>query len=233
MPGPDIHARPVLVFRWGVFLLAAGYCVYQVVSADYANPGGPFRFLTIWGLFLSFYSASRMLALSERRITRDHHRTAAVASVVNVMVVFLYWRLFFIDPALVNSRGPIPWHQQYYLHLLGPALQIADALFIARVFGRPWRAVLPLVGLVVAYILWAELFVQRFNTQPGGTVTSGLPYPFLNSLEFPDRAVFYATNIGSALFVLALLAGAQWALFGRRGSDQISSASSSARNPER
>ena len=98
---------------------------------------------TIWALFLSFYSASRMLALSEQRDVRNHHRTASVAAVVNVMVVFLYWRLFFEDPALVNGNGDIVWHQQYYLHGLGPALQIFDALFIARVFGRPLRAVGP------------------------------------------------------------------------------------------
>ena len=84
-----------------------------------------------------------MLALSEQRDVRNHHRTASVAAVVNVMVVFLYWRLFFEDPALVNGNGDIVWHQQYYLHGLGPALQIFDALFIARVFGRPLRAVGP------------------------------------------------------------------------------------------
>lgn len=200
----DIHAKPVLLFRWVTFLLAGGYCLYQVMSADYSSPGGPFRFLTIWALFLSFYAASRMLALSEHRIHRDHHRTAMIAAVVNVMVVFLYWRLFFTDPALVNGSGHIPWHQQYYLHLLGPALQIIDAVFIARVFKKPMRAAAPLVGFVVTYLLWAELFVGPQNSAPIGTVTSGLPYPFLNSLEFSERLVFYGTNVFAALVVLAV-----------------------------
>ena len=46
----NIQARPVLVYRWGVFLLAAGYSIYQIAKAEYSNPGGPFRFLTIWVL---------------------------------------------------------------------------------------------------------------------------------------------------------------------------------------
>lgn len=212
----DMHARPVMIYRWVTFLLAGGYCLYQVMTADYGSPGGPFRFLTIWALFLSFYSASRMLALSERRITRNHHRTAMVAAVLNVMVVFLYWRLFFADPALVNGNGDIVWHQQYYLHLLGPLLQICDALFIARVFRKPLRAVPPLVGLVLAYIIWAEGFVGPQNDAPLGTVTSGLPYPFLNSLELADRLGFYGTNIVVALVVLFSFALVHALLFGRR-----------------
>ncbi len=199
----NIHATPVMVYRWITFLLAGGYCLYQLLSQDYASPGGPFRFLTIWALFLSFYAASRMLALSEGRITRQHNRTAAVAAVVNVMVVFLYWKLFFTDPALVNGRGPIVWHQQYYLHALGPGLQIVDALLIARVFGRPWRAALPLLAFIAVYLTWAELFVQRYNSVPEGSVTSGLPYPFLNSMELDERLSFYGSNMVMALLVLA------------------------------
>lgn len=202
----NIHSAPVMAYRWITFLLAGGYCLYQLLSEDYSSPGGPFRFLTIWALFLSFYAASRMLALSERRITRRHHRTAAVTAVVNVMVVFLYWKLFLTDPALVNARGPIPWHQQYYLHALGPALQIFDALFIARVFRRPWRAVPPLLGFIAVYLLWAEIIVQRYNTWPSGSVTTGLPYPFLNSMEWGERLTFYGTNMVMAILVLAGLA---------------------------
>ena len=198
----NIHSRPVLVYRWAVFLLAAGYCVYQTVYGSWSGPGGPFRYLTIWALFLSFYSASRMLALSEDRITRTHQVTATCASVLNVMVVYLYWKLFFIDPALVNNGGPIDWHQEYYLHGLGPALQIFDAMFIGRVYRRVWRALLPLLVIIAAYVAWAELFVQRFNAKPQGSVTSGLPYPFLNSMEFSERAVFYAANAGTAMALL-------------------------------
>ena len=198
----DIHARPVLIYRWIVFLLAAGYCLYQLVAGQWTGPGGPFRYLTIWALFLSFYAASRMLALSEHRITRPHQVTAMCAAVLNVMVVFLYWRLFLTDPSLVNGGNPIVWWLEYYLHALGPALQIIDAMFVGRVFRRVWRAILPLLAIIGAYVAWAELFVQRFNTKPEGTVTSGLPYPFLNSMEWAERANFYIFNAGTALALL-------------------------------
>ncbi len=207
-----IHTQPIKTYRWITFLLAGGYCLYQVTTADYSNAGGPFRFLTIWALFASFYSASRMLALTEHRITQRHEVTATVAAVLNVMVVYLYWRLYFTDPALVNGGGPIAWHQEYYLHALGPALQIFDALFIARAPRRWLRTILPLVGLVAAYVAWAELFVQRFNDVPTGRVTSGLPYPFLNNMELPERAVFYASNVGMALATLGVLAALTWGI---------------------
>ncbi|MEM8655284.1 MAG: hypothetical protein AAGF36_11100 [Pseudomonadota bacterium] len=200
----DIHSRPVLIYRWIVFLLAAGYCLQQLLLGSWSGPGGPFRYLTIWALFLSFFAASRMLALSEHRITRRHEVTAMCAAVLNMMVVFLYWRLYFTDPSLVNGNGAIDWWLQYYLHALGPALQIIDALFFGRVFRRVWRAALPLMAIVATYVTWAELFVQRFNTRPEGDVTSGLPYPFLNSMEWAERAGFYAMNGATALGLLAV-----------------------------
>lgn len=209
----NIHSRPVLIYRWIVFLLAAGYCLHQLIDGQWGGPGGPFRFLTIWALFLSFYAASRMLALTEHRITRHHEVTAMCAAVLNVMVVFLYWRLYLTDPSLVNSGDPIVWWLEYYLHALGPALQIIDAMFIGRVFRRVWRAVLPLLAIVGAYIAWAELFVQRFNSRPSGSVTSGLPYPFLNSMEWPDRATFYVMNSGTALALLGIFGLISAALF--------------------
>lgn len=200
----DIHSRPVLIYRWIVFLLAAGYCLHQMFLGSWSGPGGPFRYLTIWALFLSFYAASRMLALSEHRITRRHEVTAMCAAVLNVMVVFLYWRLYMTDPSLVNGGNPIVWWLEYYLHALGPALQIIDALFVGAVFRRVWRAALPLLGIIAAYVAWAELFVQRFNTKPVGEVTSGLPYPFLNSMEWADRAMFYGVNAATAMGLLVI-----------------------------
>ena len=200
----DIHSRPVLVYRWIVFLLAAGYCLYQMFAGNWGGPGGPFRYLTIWALFLSFYAASRMLALSEHRITRPHQVTAMCAAVLNVMVVFLYWRLYLTDPSLVNGGNPIIWWLEYYLHALGPALQIIDAVFVGCVFRKVWRAVLPLLAIIGAYVAWAELFVQRFNAKPEGSVTSGLPYPFLNSMEWGERLNFYLFNAGTALALLVV-----------------------------
>lgn len=199
----DIRARNVRIYRWIVAILAGLYLAYEIVTATRWEAGGAFRFLTIWALALSFYSATRMLALSEGRITRAHEVTAMCAAVLNVMVVFLYWRLFFEDPALVNGNGLIPFLEQYYLHGLGPALQILDAAFIARAFRRVWRGALPLLGIILAYVAWAELFVQPRSDAPAGPVTSGLPYPFLNALELPERLTFYATNGAVAMLVLA------------------------------
>lgn len=199
-----IHAKPILIFRWIVLLMAAGYCVYQIATSSYDHFGGPFPFLTIWALFMSFYSASRMLALSEHRITRPHQVTAIVAAVLNVMVVYLYWKLWLTDPALVNNGGPVVWHQEYYLHGLGPALQIIDALFIGRVFARTWRGVAPLLGLIAFYVAWSELIVQRFSDSSPGTVTFGLPYPFLNSMVWDERMGFYGLNMGIALGLLVV-----------------------------
>jgi hypothetical protein len=210
----DIHSRPVLIYRWCVFLAAAGYCLYQMLFGNYDDFGGPFRFLTIWALFLSFYVSSRMLALSERRITRPHEVTAMCASVLNVMVVYLYWQLYFNDPSSVTgSRGVPVWHQQYYLHGLGPALQIIDALLIGRVFRRVHRAIVPLVLIVAVYVLWVEGIVQRLSDSPVGDVTSGLPYPFLNDLELAGRATFYASNAAVAIVLLGVFGALGWLIY--------------------
>ncbi|CAN0590367.1 unnamed protein product, partial [Ectocarpus sp. 12 AP-2014] len=120
----DIRARRVRMYRWTVVVLAAAYLAWQIASTSSWSAGGCFRFLTIWALTLSLYSATRMLALSYGRITRKHEVTAMTAAVLNVMVVVLYWKLFFEDPAQINGNGHIPFLEQYYLHGLGPALQI-------------------------------------------------------------------------------------------------------------
>ncbi len=207
----DPHARWVLIYRWVVFLLAAGFTLRQLVfAADYSDPGGPFRFLTIWALLFSFFSASRMLAITERRSEREWPNLVAVTAVLNALVVILYWRLWLQDPALVNADGPLPWWLDYYLHGLGPLLQWIDALFIYGAFQRPARAAIPLVGLTLAYIVWIEGFVQRANAAPVGQITDGLPYPFLNNLTPPERAEFYVTTAVSGLMLLAGFAALAW-----------------------
>lgn len=210
--GPDLggpvdpFGRPALIFRWGVFLLAAFFTLRQVVVAgDYSDPGGPFRYLTIWALLLTFFCASRMLAYSERRSERAWPRLVMVTALVNGLVVFLYWRLWFEDPALVNARDPLPMWVSLYLHGLGPALQWADALLIYGAFRRPAQAVLPFILLVVLYVGWIEGFVGPANAFPLGRVTDGLPYPFLNDMEARTRAIFYGQTAAMGLCLLAIL----------------------------
>lgn len=220
----DPHRRGVILWRWAVFLLAAGYCLYQlVIAADYGPPGGPFRFLTIWALVMSFWSASRMLAISERRTEADWSAWVAVTAVVNALVVLLYWRLWFQDPALVNSRGPVVWHQEYYLHLLGPVLQWTDALFVHGAFRRVWRAALGLCAVICGYIAWIELFVSPLNDFPYGREATGFPYPFLNNLAFEGRLEFYATTAVTGFVFLGLFALAGRAIRRARGAQRSAS----------
>ena len=202
----DPLCRPVLIYRLSGFLMAAGFAIYQLVTASYEGAGGPFRYLTNWALLLSFYSASRMLAVSERRITRRHLGTASVAAVLNAMVVLQYWRLYLQDPSLVSGSREIDWVLDYYLHLIGPLLQWIDAVFIARAFRRHIPALGGLFALVVLYAAWAELFVGPMNRSPIGSVTSGLPYPFLNDMEVQARLIFYGINLIAACVFYGIFA---------------------------
>ncbi|MEM6637034.1 MAG: hypothetical protein AAF667_14215 [Pseudomonadota bacterium] len=202
----NVRSRPVLAYRWVVFLLAGGYAVYQIWTANYANFGGPFRFLTIWALLASFFAASRMLAITERRSDREWEPVIATTATMNAMVVILYWRLYFIDPALVSNGLPV-WHQQYYLHLLGPLLQWTDMLLIWRGFRRYLPAAAILTAVTIAYIAWTEFALAPLSARPVGSVTSGLPYPFLNDMMLNERLAYYATNVAAAWLVLALFWG--------------------------
>lgn len=202
-----------VVYRWAVFLIAAFYCIRMAIFGEYDGFGGPFRYLTIWALFLAFFNASRMLALTEGRITARWDGFSGAAAVVNAMVVFLYWKLFLADPTSVTQDGtPGAWWLEYYLHGLGPLLLWIDVLFIHRGFRRLGASALWLVGIVGAYVAWAELVVRPLNPLPEGSVTSGLPYRFLNNLEPSGRAMFYVTNIGVAMVLLLVFAGLAWGI---------------------
>lgn len=213
--------REVHLYRWIVFGAAAFYTVYMLVTGDYSDWGGPMRFLTIWALLISFWSASRMLAYTEHRILRYHDTLPSLAAVLNVMVVYLYWSLYFEDPNLVRGGDPIVWWKEYYLHLVGPVLQWIDVLFIRRGFRRPMRTLLALLAVVAAYVAWAELLVAPLNDSPAGTVTAGLPYPFLNDMTEAARLRYYATVSAGAVLVLgafcALSAGQRRMIAARQG----------------
>lgn len=197
--------RAVVIFRWIVFLLAAGYCLRTIFFGGWEHFGGPFRFLTIWALFASFFCASRMMALVEGRSTRRWDGFVSMTAVLNAMVVFLYWRLFLADPASVTSDGELgQLYLELYLHALGPLLQWIDAVFIHRAFRRPGRAIMWLFGVIAAYLVWAELVLQPLNISPTGTVTSGLPYPFLNNQLPMERVMTYGTYFVAALVLLGV-----------------------------
>ena len=199
------------IFRWIVFLLAAFYCLRTLFFGDFSEFGGPFRYLTIWALFCSFFAASRMMALEEGRSTRRWDGFVCMTAVINAMVVFLYWRLFFADPASVTRDGELgQFYLEMYLHGLGPALQIADTLFVHRSYRKLTAPLAWLFGVIAAYVAWAELVVGPMNDSPVGAVTSGLPYPFLNDLALNGRAVFYGSNFAVALVLLLVFAAVAW-----------------------
>jgi hypothetical protein len=134
-----------------------------------------------------------------------------MTAVINTMVVFLYWRLYFADPLSVTSDGQLgAWHLEMYLHLFGPMLQVIDTIFVHRSYRRLGAAFAWLIGVIAVYVAWAEFVVQPMNDSPMGTVTSGLPYPFLNNLAFGDRAGFYVTNLTVGVVLLLLYAGIAW-----------------------
>lgn len=205
------QSRAVYVYRWIVFGLAAAYAVRMVIVGPYDGAGGPFRYLTIWALFCSFFAASRMIARCEGRTTRRWDGFVGMTAVLNGMVVYLYWSMFLADPSSVTRTGELgQWWLEYYLHGLGPLLQWIDALFIHRAFRRPFASVAWLAGIVGVYVLWAEFGQRVLNDSPSGSVTSGLPYRFLNSLDPADRAVFYASNLAAAWALLAVFCAAAW-----------------------
>lgn len=201
----------IKVWRWAVFLLTLFYVLRMIVLGDWGAWGGPLRFLTLWALLMSFVSAGFMLARTLGRSQARRDPWVNATAVVNLMVVFLYWRLYFADPTSVTQNGELGvWWKEYYLHLLGPMLQWIDALFLHRAFRRLRASAVLLIGVILGYVGWTELLVGPMNASPVGSVTSGLPYRFLNNLDLLGRGTFYASNLIIALVVLAGFAAAAW-----------------------
>ena len=194
------------------FFLALGYWIYQFFRADLSLFGIHFRLMTYWGLSLAV--AVHFLHWRGRRsgAPSRHHGFTTMAVVVNLLVVFLYWRLYFIDPKLVNGDGIPVWHQEYYLHLVGPCLLVIDGVWLARAFRQIWRGVATTIGICIIYTIWVEGAVRPLNTSPQGSVTTGLPYPFLNDMALDERLVFYAQTMLTALMFYGIcwLVGQGW-----------------------
>ena len=180
-------------YRAIVFTLALGYWIYQFFNTEYDNFGWQFRFLTIWALCANVLVAGQMLRLSLGLSEARWDAFVSLAVVMNMSVVFNYWRIYLADPANFYEEGEvIKWYQEYYLHVLGPILLWIDAFFIHRVFKRLKAVFVAALILGVVYPAWMEFIVQPLNEKPTGSVTNGLPYDFLNNMEIGGRMIFYA-----------------------------------------
>lgn len=204
-----MNSRSVLNYRWTVFLLALGYFAYLFWSTDKSAFGWQFRYLTIWALTTNFLVAGQMLRVSLGRTANDWNSFVSMGVVLNVVVVVNYWKLYFENPASLNTSGEgLVWYMEYYLHLLGPLLMAIDAFLILGVFRNLPRVFLYALLLGTAYPVWAEFVVAPMNSQPAGSVTSGLPYPFLNNMAVSERLTFYGV-ITVTIFVFI---GLGWGL---------------------
>ena len=197
----------ILRYRLVCLVLSIAYFVYQFTAANYENFGIQFRYLTIWSLTGAMISSYLLYRSKRNNLPEAYHAFVSAVAVLNAMVVFLYWKLYFIDPSLVNYSGSIVWFQEYYLHALGPLLIIFDALFINRSFLQINKGTIIIVGICLLYVLWSEAITAPLNATPEGSVTSGLPYPFLNNMVFIERLSFYATTTltGLAFYFLGWL----------------------------
>ena len=205
-------SRGTRTYRWIVLLLAVAFFVDRATVedfSDWSDFGWQFRYLTIWALTGSLVAAA--LVLTPRFGRRDGPGAVfvSVVAVLNMIVVVSYWRLYFDDPTLVNGDNDIVPLREYYLHLAGPILQWIDVLALKRGFRRVVAVALWLGVAVLAYLGWSEFVVAPLNDAPVGTVTTGLPYPFLNDMTPVARLAFYGVTWASGLVFIAVLRGLQ------------------------
>lgn len=197
-------------YRLIALLLALAYFADVARSADYGAFGAQFRYLTIWALTGNLLAAAAMMVPAWARADGRGDTALSVLAVIDALVVFSYWRLFFIDPSLVNGDNEVKPYREYYLHLVGPALMWVDFFSLKQGFRRVVPVLVGLAVAVLAYVGWAELLVGPLNDEPIGTVTTGLPYPFLNDMTGPARATFYGTIFGTGVVFTLGFFGLGW-----------------------
>ena len=194
----------IRAFRIAVFGVAVFYLLYSFVDLETAKIGWQFRFLTNWALVMSAVSAWFMLQRSLDSTQERYEVFASVTVIINIMVVLMYWKIYLEDPTQFYKDGvrTLPLWREYYLHAAGPILQWIDAFIILGVFRPIGRILTGTACLIASYLLWCEVIVRPLNSTPEGSVTSGLPYRFLNNMAFDDRLIFYgAYTVGAFVIV--------------------------------
>lgn len=192
--------RNLLYFRGVCFTSAMLYWFYQFYVANYNGFGIQFRYLTIWGLTGSVIVTGLLFMQTLSKQKENYFAVVSSVCVLNALVVFLYWRLYFIDPELVNYSGSIIWFQEYYLHLLGPLLLFVDSILLNRSFRQFKTGIILTLLISFSYVAWTEIVTTPLNNTPVGSKAAGLPYPFLNDMVLADRLIFYAISIVTGVF---------------------------------
>ena len=198
-------------FRIFVAALALFYFA-EPLFTDFSEFTRRPKFLTIWGLYGSLAVSFLMLGRSFGVVERRFDGFVSMVIVLNILVVFLYWRLYFEDPSLVNSNGPIVWWKEYYLHLMCEVFMWIDAFFIFGAWKKIKDGIAWLIATIIVYVALIELYAQPRNSEPVGSVTNGLPYPFLNNMELAERLTFYGTTAITGLVFAGATIAIAWAL---------------------
>ncbi|MBE3640237.1 androgen-induced gene 1 family protein [Mangrovicoccus algicola] len=195
------------LFRLATLILALFYTWEVARNADYTAFGAQFRYLTIWALTGNLIAAAAMMVPGWGRPGARGDTALSLLAITNALVVISYWRLFLIDPALVNGETAPKPYREYYLHLVGPVLMWVDLFWLRRGFRRMLPVLAGLAAMVLIYAGWAELLVGPRNAEPVGTVTTGLPYPFLNDMAPGRRAGFYGATFAGGVVLIPVFWG--------------------------
>lgn len=194
----------IMIFRWIAFLVAGITLVSVFVLSPYRPISGPFRFFEVWVLMLSFFAMGRMMAIVERRSTREWPALVAAVAALNATVVALYLAGV-IGPQEARMGLPLPELLLLSLYLAAPLLQCADVLFVHSGVMSVGRAAMLLVIVMGLYLLWIEQVVRQLSDEPWGEKIDGLPYWSLNDLAGDERVFLYAGVAGLALFALVTI----------------------------
>ena len=190
----------MLYFRGICFTSAILYWFYQFYVTNDNGFKIEFRLVTAWGLTGNVIVTGLLLRQTLSKQKEKYFAVVSAVCVLNALVVFLYWRLYFIDPKLVNYSGSIVWFQEYYLHLLGPLLLFLDSIMFNRSFRQFKIGIILSLLISFSYVAWTEIVTGPLNSTPVGSKVTGLPYPFLNDMVLADRLVFYAISILIGVF---------------------------------
>lgn len=187
---------------------ALGFAATYVWTLYVPNPlrngfGGPFQFLTIISLTLSYATfAAGLLA----DLTRNRHLVACraafslCATPLEVLVTLLYWGLAAYDRELLTPpEHKIPILLDLSLHALPAVLLVLDFMYLSPAWGTTaLRSVAVDCSIAAAYLTWLEYCFSRNHWYP---------YPLLLVLSPEQKVLLTAV---SALLMVASTTSLQW-----------------------